>query len=250
MAERKKPTPFEAFEISVHDARRLLHLADGFTNNRSRRMRKELRCRVGDAIRIPQKGQDALDCIESDDIFVVFKPDSRFSRADFSEHLPLLRAALVLGCAAFETYLAEKSIQVAREIIRTKQELPRRLKQIGLEVSDWEEIETYNYRRRGLTEVVIVRHLRSLASTSPSQVGLILSTVGCEKPMACLDKARKVTDGTTEEQLKALTDRRNRIVHAADWQGRRRAHLAHNEVQQSLDCLESIVQAIDQTFSS
>lgn len=97
----------EAFEDNLADARCLLLRVEGFTNRRSRRMRKELRDRVGEALRIPRRDRADLDCLESDDVFVTFKPGSDLTTNDFLDHDPLLRQSLVAGCAAFETYVAD-----------------------------------------------------------------------------------------------------------------------------------------------
>ena len=76
MARPKKQTPMEAFSSSIADAEVLLSYADAFGNKRARRMRRELRLRVGAALRLPRRDQDDLDCIESDDLFVIFRPGS------------------------------------------------------------------------------------------------------------------------------------------------------------------------------
>ncbi len=74
MPGNKKPLPIEASELTLADARQLLKLADAFTNERVRRMRAELRGRLGDALRIPAKRRGQLDCLESNDVFLLFLP--------------------------------------------------------------------------------------------------------------------------------------------------------------------------------
>lgn len=101
-----KPTPLGAFEINIADARHLMRMADALSNTRARRMRKELRDRVGDALRIPAKHRDSLDCLQSDHLFVTFMPGTEVKRSDFDDPRPLLRQAIVAACAAGETYLA------------------------------------------------------------------------------------------------------------------------------------------------
>ena len=102
MTSRRKLSPLEAFESNIADAESLVSFAVAFRNERSRGMRKELRDRVGEAIKVPAKQREDLDCIESDDLFMVFKPKSALSRADFEDLRPLLRQAIVAGCAALE----------------------------------------------------------------------------------------------------------------------------------------------------
>ena len=70
-----KLSPHEAFVDHMEDAKALMRYARAFKNKRNRRMRQELRSRVGDALKVPVTQQEDLDCLESDDLFVVFMPD-------------------------------------------------------------------------------------------------------------------------------------------------------------------------------
>lgn len=47
-------------------------------------MRLELRERFGEAMGVGKKEWDSLDCIESDDLFAVFKPGSQVDRESVS----------------------------------------------------------------------------------------------------------------------------------------------------------------------
>ena len=109
---RKKPTPYESFRNNMRDAEALLELALAFDNRRSRRMRAELRTKVGKALGYSQKEREELDCLESDDLFVVFLPNGKLSRSDFSDRHPLLRQSVVAACAALETYVADKAMEL------------------------------------------------------------------------------------------------------------------------------------------
>jgi amidase len=75
-------------------------------------MRRELRERLGDALGIPKKHWDTLDCIESQDLFAIFKPGGAASRDSVSEPQlrPLLRQALVAACAAIETFVLDAAL--------------------------------------------------------------------------------------------------------------------------------------------
>jgi hypothetical protein len=59
---RAKPAPLQAFEDNMADAHYLVRLADGLTNEGSWRMRRELRDRIGEALRIADRNRDKLDC--------------------------------------------------------------------------------------------------------------------------------------------------------------------------------------------
>jgi hypothetical protein len=69
--------------------------------------------------------------------------------------------------------------------------------------------------------------------------------VGIDRPLFRIDGQRHVGRGTTEAQLQAITDRRNRIAHASDRVGRRRAGITVTEVQEMLGQLRSVVEAIN-----
>src|SRR5262245_54018895 len=90
-----KPNALEAFETNMADARHLVRLAEALTNTRARRMRRELRDRVGEALRVPSKDRDELDCLQSSHLFVTFLPGARIKRSDFDDARPLLRQAIV-----------------------------------------------------------------------------------------------------------------------------------------------------------
>lgn len=244
MAGKPKPTPLEAFEHNMDDARSLVLFAEAVTNLRVRRMRKELRERVGEAIKAPKTRWGELDCVESGDLFIVVLPSSRVGRAQLQNRAPLLRQAIVAGCAATETYLADRVIDRCRRIIRMNGDLGR-LARIPMTIREWDLVESYKYRRRGITECVIAPWVREHASTAPNIVGELLALVGLEKPHSKLDAARKVAKGTTEADLKQVTDRRNRIAHAGDRKGHGRAAITLDEVRAHLDALESIVSAIE-----
>jgi hypothetical protein len=130
MAGIHKPTPMEAFELNIADARWLIRSALVLQNQRVRRMRSELRTRNGDALRIPERDQERLDCIESDDLFIVIKPDSSIDRDHVAALDPLLRQSLVAACAALETYVADAACDRVGVVIRSKGPLPRYLGQL------------------------------------------------------------------------------------------------------------------------
>jgi hypothetical protein len=175
---RRKPTPLEAFENNIGDAERLVAYARALTNRRAYRFRKELRARLATALGIPDKDQDAIDGLESDDLFVMFKPKAELSRADFSDFAPLLRQAVVAGCAASETFLCDRTVIRVREIVKGRKPLPPRLRDVPMTVQHWHGIEAKTYRRRAITDLVIEPYVREYASTAPSKMGELLSMVG------------------------------------------------------------------------
>src|SRR5689334_21525067 len=106
-----RPTPLEIFEDNISDADRLIGFTRVLLNARTNRMRRERRDSIGVILGIPRKRRDAMDCVESADVFVVLKPDGAATRERFTEPelRPLLRQAVVAISAAVESYVAEKA---------------------------------------------------------------------------------------------------------------------------------------------
>ncbi len=244
MGRPKKLAPMEAFELNMADAQALLAFATALDNKRTRRMRKELRERIGDALRIPKRDLDTLDCIESDALFVVLRPDSVLTRDDFTDLRPLLRQAIVAGSAAFETFVADEAITRLGDQLR-KDELPKRLGEISLSVADWRRIESEYKRKQWGIRPIAETHIVDLSSVAPSKVGEVLSTVGISEWAKKVDNERKVAKGTTVKQLSAISDRRNAIAHSADRSGQGRSALEPALVEQYLQELTEVAQAID-----
>ena len=242
-----KRSPYQAFADNIEDAKTLMIYARAFENKRSRSMRQELRSRVGDALKVPINQQEYLDCLESDDLFVVFKPGRDIKRDQFADLRPLLRQSLVAACAALETYVADKAMEFVGAALRAN-EIPNRMKDISLTVGHWAEIEE-KYKRRGWgIRAVIDEYIRKTSSTAPSNIGIVLSTIGVNKWAAMVDNTRNVVPGTTVKELEAITERRNLIAHSADKKGRGRASIELEEVERQLATVEDVVKAIEEVL--
>jgi hypothetical protein len=214
MAGVPRPSAIDAFESNIADARTLVTLAEGLENRRLRRMRVELREKLGAALKIPRRDQDALDCLESDELFVILKPGGSLNRGALSiEALrPLLRQAVVAVCAAIETYSADRAMELYPQAIRMEP-IPTRLGELPMTVGDWLAIEqTYERRGWGLREVVDFE-IRQQASADPSVLGRTFSMVGVQGVLGKVDGERGRARGTTDRELGEIVDRRNRIAH-------------------------------------
>lgn len=241
--------PFETFQANMQDARSLLEYAVAFRNQRAKRMRSELRKRVGEALKLSAKQQDQLDCIESDDLFVVFMPGGGLGRDRFDDLRPLLRSSLVAACAALETYVADRTLEFVGPLI-TKHKMPRGLRDIPLTLGDWTDIETqYQRRGRGIKNIAD-EHIRELSSTAPNKIGAVLSTIGVSGWVKQVDGARRVRSGRTVKELDEITQRRNLIVHAADRKGRGRAALSPEDVERHLGSIDSIAAGLESVLGA
>lgn len=121
-------------------------IATAFPNRRVRRMRRELRERVGWALGIRSQQQSELDCIQNERVFLLFMKPDHLSRDHFEDTRPLLRQAIVVACAAFETYVADKVIDRVGAALKSDP-IPKRLRDVPLTLGYWSEIER-KYRRR------------------------------------------------------------------------------------------------------
>lgn len=239
-----QPTAIGAFELNVGDARLLVALARAMTNTRTRRMRKERRLRVASALDIPRKSADQLDCVESADFFLVLKPSTAVTRDALSDVRPLLRQALVAACAAVETYVADRTMELMKGRWR-ELEKPDRLLKIPMSVGDWFEIERKYERGAWGVRAVVQRHVREQASTAPSRVGQVLSIAGQKDVLNRVDGRRRLPKGTSAGCLEAITERRNLIAHTGDRSGRGRANITVEEVERDLENLQEIVEGLD-----
>lgn len=199
---------------------------------------------LGTRSELQQRIARRLDCLESDELFVVLKPAGDLRREDFADLRPLLRQALVAACGALETYVADKTTEFIGRALRAKQP-PARLLDLPLNVGRWIDIEeTYDRRAWGIRNVV-EESIRELSSTAPSQLGAVLSIVGVSDWTKKVDRMRKVRRGSTVKQLETLTARRNRIAHSADRHGQGRASITSEEVADHLAIVRSVVDALE-----
>ena len=197
-------------------------------------------------LRIPIKYRDELECIDSTDVFLVFRPGSAIGPTDLLDLRSLLRQAVVAACAALETYLGDKVMERVGPLLRESGALTPRLKEIPLNLGQWVFIEAeYQRRGAGLRNQIVGPYVREKASTASSSVGQLLSMIGIDSWAAKVDGKRNVSKGATVEFLDRITQRRNKIAHEADRQGRGRADLKPDEVEEDLKALASVVDAID-----
>ena len=244
----RKLSPYEAFVDNIEDAESLLIYAHAFQNRRARSMRSELRSRIGEALKVAVTRQNELDCLESDDLFVVFKPDSRLGRAEFTDLRPLLRQALVAASAALETYVADKAMDFVGPALSAGR-MPPRLSNISLTVGHWAEIEENYERRRWGIRGIVEEYIRETSSTAPNQIGIVLSTIGVINWAGKIDAVRRVPGGTSVKDLDAITERRNLIAHTADRKGRGRASVEHDDVQRQIKVIRDIVEALEKILN-
>lgn len=235
----------------MEDARQLIELTGALTNRRKRRMRRELREALGQTLGVPKKERDGLDCVESEQAFLVLKSRASLERDRFDADAlrPLLRQAVVAIAAAVETYIADRACGMVGRALRAK-EVPKRMREMAINIGDVADIErTYERRQWGYRQLV-ERTIREQSSAAPNKVGVVFSTVGVPDLWKRVDAERKVKKGASVSELDQLAKRRNAIAHSADWVGRGRASLTTNEVQAFYDTSYEIVEAIERVVKT
>jgi len=247
MAAPPKMSARDAFDLNIQDAQMLVELANLLSNRRTRRMRRELRERIGDALSIPQRRRADVECLENDKVFVIFM----HGHADWRDRLddvglrPLLRQALVAGCAAVETFCADRVMERYSSAVKQKPP-PSRLLELSLTVDQYLTIQdTYQKTGWGLRQVIELE-VRQKASPAPAQIGQLFALVGEKGLLARVDSRRKVARGVTETELNRIVARRNLIAHTGDRSGRGRAAITTAEVEADVATLISIIDALDQ----
>jgi HEPN superfamily RiboL-PSP-like protein len=244
MAGVAQPKAIDVFEANIADAARLIGFTRALSNTRSYRMRRELREAVGGALGIRKKDWDALDCVESTDVFVVLKSGGAVERDHFTEPelRPLLRQAIVAIAAAVESYVAEKACACISDAWDSQ---PQRLREMALSLGDVIDIEAKYKRRFWGYRDLVERYLEREASAHPDKIGIVFSTVGKKGYWGKVDTRRGVGKGASHKQLAALADRRNKIAHTGDRIGSKRATLSIDEVEAYYANAKSIVESLE-----
>lgn len=237
-------TPLEVFQENMEDAHQLLALANVLANTRTRSMRRERREAVGAALGYPKKQWGGLDCAESPELFIVIKPGAGITRHSFEQEAlaPLLRQAVVAVSAAVETYVADKAITFVGEALANPTD---RVRSMGVSFGDILDIEARYTRRSWGYRDLLQRFIRAEASPAPSKIGQVCSLIGRKLDWKKIDGGRILPRGTSDAQLTALYERRNRIAHQADRIKTRKAPITITEVEEFVVNATSIIERID-----
>lgn len=238
-------TPLEVFEDNIADAKRLLMLTRMLVNTRSYRMRRELRERVGGAMRVPRRDWEQLDCVESDDLFLVLMPNGEASRDIFTEPelRPLLRQSIVAVCAAIESFVSEKACARMGDALKQPGGALNRLPVSFRDVLMASEYERHGWAHRKLLR----KQLEQMASAKPNRIGDVMEIVGHRDRQLWkkVDARRGAAAGDSCKQLEALVERRNLIAHTGDRAGGGKRQLRVREVDRHVTNACQIVEALD-----
>src|SRR6266702_8891642 len=101
-------------------------------------------------------------------------------------------------------------------------------------VQQYLKVQSYQRTNWGLRDLIEDQVLLK-ESTSPSSIGMLMSMVGVPRVWAAVDAKRGMAKGSSEKALETITQRRNRIAHSGDRQGRGRASITVAEVERDLE---------------
>jgi hypothetical protein len=244
MPRPPKPLPISVFETNIGDAETLLNLGRSLNNQRLRGMRRELREAFGSAMRIPKRDQSGLDCVESEDLFVIIKSTGSRCREDFSEQelRPLLRQAIVSVAAAVESYVSEKAVSFIGDALDSGS---TRVRGVSVTLGDVFDIEQTLTRRRFGWRRILQEKIEREASASPAKIDSVFDLVGRPVRWSEIDKQRGVAGGKSREQMEELAKRRNRIAHTGDRAGSGRAAITTHDSQDHLQNAKAIIEGLE-----
>jgi hypothetical protein len=244
-----KPTPMEAFDLNMSDAIWMIELAEALDNQRPKGVYSNTRESLGTALRMTKSERDGFEVTESADFFVIIKPGSAMSRDSLQDRTALLRHAIVAACAATETFFADLIVDLVRPQLhahRTRHTtLPRKLRDVTLTVGDAVDLDHRYKSRRGLTEQVVGPYIRDKASVHPDSLGPLLQLAGHSDALKRIDRELQHEKGWSYQRMSEIAQRRNRIAHTGDRQGRGRKHLSAEEARSITDDLTAIVRAAE-----
>jgi len=246
MANRAKPRAREAFDLNIADAEMLVALAGMLRNQRRYAMRAELRERVGSALKVPKRRWGQMECLENNQVFITFKPGSADLRGRLTDESlrPLLRQAVVAACAAVETFVADRVMELMSDALKATP-VPPRLLELSMTVDEYLDIERRYERRAWGLRQIIESEVRRRASPAPSQIGVLFALVDQRLLWKRVDHHRGLAAGSSEPALQRIVDRRNVIAHTGDRKGRGRAAITLDELTRDLTCIAEIVDALD-----
>jgi hypothetical protein len=247
VARRPKPSAISVFELNIGDAERLLALARSLNNQRFRGMRRELRESFGGAMRLSRRDSEGLDCVESDDLFVVIKPTGSLNRSDFSEQelRPLLRQSIVSVAAAVEAYVVEKASTYVGDALDGGRP---RVRSVSVTLGDVFDIEQTLTRRRFGWRRILQERIQRDASASPGKIDSVFDLVGKSVPWSKIDKSRHVATGRSRTQMEELAQRRNHIAHTGDRSGSGHANITIAEAEIYLNNGKATIEAMEATL--
>jgi hypothetical protein len=207
-------------------------------------MRRELRESFGSAMRISKRDLEGLDCVESEDLFVIIKSTGSMTRHDFSEQelRPLLRQAIVSVAAAVEAYVAEKASSYIGNALDGG---APRVRTVSVTLGDVFDIEETLTRRRFGWRRILQEKIEREASAAPGKIESVFDLVGKSVRWSQIDKHRRVASGKSREQMKDLAERRNRIAHTGDRLGPGYAAISIDDAEAYLDNAKSTIEALE-----
>lgn len=244
-------SPLAAFEDNIQDAIILVNRAKFLSTIGMRKLQSARTELVCDFLKIPKRDRGDVLCLENDHLFFVIKKDVGFGLDEMKNADPLYRQAIVAGCAALESYVADIMIQHLDFALGLK-EPSSKLTGMPITLREWHEIDSkYVQGIRGVKKI-IRENIKKSAGPSSASVGYIMSMMQLTGWSTKVDNERKLTNGvTTVAQLDMIANRRNVIAHSGDRGPRNtKAPIDAKTVDEYLQIIKSIVEALDKVIKT
>lgn len=241
-------SPLAAFEDNIQDAIILVNRAKFLSTIGMRKLQSARTELVCDFLKIPNRDRGDVLCLENDHLFFVIKKDVGFGLEEMKNADPLYRQAIVAGCAAIESYVADIMIQHLDFALGLK-EPSSKLTGMPITLREWHEIDAkYVQGIRGVKKI-IRENIKKSAGPSSASVGYIMSMMQLTGWSKKVDQVRVVPEGTTVKQLDMISNRRNVIAHSGDRGPRNtKAPIDAKTVDEYLQIIKSIVEALDKVI--
>jgi hypothetical protein len=249
-------TPKQAYDNVASRARWLLRFYDALANTRQRGMRADWKGSFCRLMHWPQASQ--IDRVDTKDAVIILRHGTQLTSADFvrSSVDDLLRMALVTAVSALDRYLHER---VVKRIIEALKQSTLRPAQEKLTISATLALRLTEHFRRAAKagqnvrpanqlRIALQEALHRQTFQSWHELESAFELIGISGVARTLQQSYRINDmRIVRNQLNAIAQRRNQVVHEGDLirhqrGGKCRLHdVSRRFVEESLDFLDDLV---------
>lgn len=256
-----------SFDVAIGRAQHLLRLYELICNTRARRERKKWRTTFNGLMNWPSAEAIVRVDGKNRDSVLVIRARANITRSMFShEYLSeLLRSVVVTSVSALDRYMHDLIVQNCWKLLTRKDaDIPSELKKLDLPVlatkTALQRLRTDSSARPGnlVKQTIQTRLHRNYTFQKPDDVARGAKMLGVENFWAKVAKGMQgqPSKGDVIERLKGIAERRDQIVHEADFVRKTRAKqvtlrdIRYDGVREDLIWMDQLVRAIDGVVAS